>query len=402
MSYLGNSPGVGSFIVSTERFNGNGACTQFTITQTGISDANAIEVLVSSVQQDPINSYSITNGVITFTEAPPSGANNIIVTYRATTVITYSGITNAQISDGTITASKLASGVLPSAAANSAGVYANAAFATANTGSASGSYANSAFAAANTATASGSYANSAFTVANNSLGIDTTQNTNITSASSYANSGFSVANSAASYANSGFSVANSAASYANSGFAKANSSVSLTANVSGTLPVGNGGTGASTLTVNNVILGNTTSAVKFVAPGTTGNLLTSDGTTWTSAAASGGVTSVNSQTGAVVLTNAGEIGSVGVFQNSGSADLAYSSTIAGSSLRYNDTTNSGSARAGSPFASLNSTTNSGYTGGGTALSGTWRKVSTGPIYDSQVLCGDTIRYFMRGLYIRVS
>jgi hypothetical protein len=57
MSYLGNSPGVGSFIVSTERFNGTGACTQFTITQTGISDANAIEVIVSSVQQDPINSY---------------------------------------------------------------------------------------------------------------------------------------------------------------------------------------------------------------------------------------------------------------------------------------------------------------------------------------------------------
>jgi hypothetical protein len=63
----------------------------------------------------------------------------------------------------------------------------------------------------------------------------------------------------------------------------------LTTNVTGTLPVGNGGTGATTLTANNVLLGNGTSAPLFVAPGTAGNLLTSDGTTWTSAtpAASG-------------------------------------------------------------------------------------------------------------------
>jgi hypothetical protein len=49
-------------------------------------------------------------------------------------------------------------------------------------------------------------------------------------------------------------------------------------------PVSSGGTGLSTLTSNNVIIGNGTSAVQFVAPGTSGNLLTSDGTTWTSAA----------------------------------------------------------------------------------------------------------------------
>lgn len=58
--------------------------------------------------------------------------------------------------------------------------------------------------------------------------------------------------------------------------------------VTGTLPVANGGTGASTLTADNVILGDGTNAVKFVAPGANGNVLTSDGTTWTSAAAGGG------------------------------------------------------------------------------------------------------------------
>ena len=48
------------------------------------------------------------------------------------------------------------------------------------------------------------------------------------------------------------------------------------------LPVGSGGTGATTLTANNVILGNGTSAVQLVAPGSTGNVLTSNGTTWAS------------------------------------------------------------------------------------------------------------------------
>jgi len=54
--------------------------------------------------------------------------------------------------------------------------------------------------------------------------------------------------------------------------------------LAGTLAVANGGTGLATLTANNVILGNGTSAPSFVAPSTTGNVLTSDGTTWTSAA----------------------------------------------------------------------------------------------------------------------
>lgn len=50
----------------------------------------------------------------------------------------------------------------------------------------------------------------------------------------------------------------------------------------GTLSVAGGGTGATTLTANNVILGNGTSAVQFVAPGSSGNVLTSNGTTWQS------------------------------------------------------------------------------------------------------------------------
>lgn len=54
------------------------------------------------------------------------------------------------------------------------------------------------------------------------------------------------------------------------------------------LPAGSGGTGANTLTAENVVIGNGTSAVKFVAPGTTGNVLTSNGSAWLSQAAAAG------------------------------------------------------------------------------------------------------------------
>lgn len=52
----------------------------------------------------------------------------------------------------------------------------------------------------------------------------------------------------------------------------------------GTLGADQGGTGQTSLTLNNVILGNGTSAVQFVAPGTNGNVLVSNGTTWVSQA----------------------------------------------------------------------------------------------------------------------
>jgi hypothetical protein len=57
----------------------------------------------------------------------------------------------------------------------------------------------------------------------------------------------------------------------------------LATGVTGTLGVPNGGTGATTLTANAVLLGNGTSAPQTVAPSTSGNVLTSNGTTWTSA-----------------------------------------------------------------------------------------------------------------------
>tara|TARA_R110000803_G_scaffold62961_1_gene123424 strand:- start:53 stop:880 length:828 start_codon:yes stop_codon:yes gene_type:complete len=49
------------------------------------------------------------------------------------------------------------------------------------------------------------------------------------------------------------------------------------------LTVADGGTGQSTLAANAVLVGNGTSGINSVAPSTSGNVLTSNGTTWTSA-----------------------------------------------------------------------------------------------------------------------
>ena len=66
---------------------------------------------------------------------------------------------------------------------------------------------------------------------------------------------------------------------------------STSALTTGTLPVASGGTGNSSLTANTVLLGNGTSALQTVSPGTNGNVLTSNGTTWQSTApAASGIT----------------------------------------------------------------------------------------------------------------
>jgi hypothetical protein len=62
----------------------------------------------------------------------------------------------------------------------------------------------------------------------------------------------------------------------------ANSDITSITGLTTALTVAQGGTGSATLTANNVLLGNGTSALQVVAPSTTGNVLTSNGTTWIS------------------------------------------------------------------------------------------------------------------------
>jgi hypothetical protein len=155
----------------------------------------------------------------------------------------------------------------------------------------------------------------------------------------------------------------------------------LTTGVTGTLPVANGGTGASTLTANNVILGAGTSAVTFVAPSTTGNILTSNGSTWTSAApAGGGVTSLNGQTGAITNTGYGDIGTY--YVGFGLYNTAYSvgSTIAGSDLAYISNSSYGgmsNVRSSSATGDVACAGQTDGTRSSSSLSGTWRCMTHG-------------------------
>ncbi len=59
----------------------------------------------------------------------------------------------------------------------------------------------------------------------------------------------------------------------------------------GATPIANGGTSLATLTANSIFIGNGTSTPIQLAPGTSGNVVTSNGTAWTSAAASAGTPS---------------------------------------------------------------------------------------------------------------
>ena len=132
------------------------------------------------------------------------------------------------------------------------------------------------------------------------------------------------------------------------------SSVNLTSEVTGTLPVANGGTGATTLTANNVLLGNGTSAVQVVAPGTSGNVLSSNGTTWASSALT--ATQVGN---AYAGLSAGSVGSLVLGRYIvGSSTLTYGQTTAGSNLYVS---NAAGGLAGSS---------------GVTLSGTWRCLGT--------------------------
>ena len=134
------------------------------------------------------------------------------------------------------------------------------------------------------------------------------------------------------------------------GYVKGNGTSAFTASasvpvgdISGTLPVASGGTGAATLPANNVLLGNGTSAVQSVAPGAFGNILVSNGTTWTSAPTSAGgsldaVASGSLANGATVIINAnGTVSSVtGQNQQLGSTTTFRTGTIFALSGTYDE------------------------------------------------------------------
>jgi hypothetical protein len=111
LSYLGNSslpfdPFRSAAPTSdADRFSGNASTATFTLSR-AVSFPTDVEVFVENVQQEPITSYSVAGTSLTFTEAPPTGTNNVYVVYR-----NYQ--TGAQITlpDGSVTYNKLANNI---------------------------------------------------------------------------------------------------------------------------------------------------------------------------------------------------------------------------------------------------------------------------------------------------
>ena len=126
MSYLGNTPTSQSFTSTTERFNGDGSTTTFTMSR-AVFTAGDIEVIVNNVQQDPFDAYTV-NGTttLTFTGAPSVGTGNILVTYRnyiVSVVVPAQGtVTNSTLAAAAITGDKIASATIGSSNLTTTGV----------------------------------------------------------------------------------------------------------------------------------------------------------------------------------------------------------------------------------------------------------------------------------------
>lgn len=150
----------------------------------------------------------------------------------------------------------------------------------------------------------------------------------------------------------------------------ANSDITSLTGLTMALSIAQGGTGSTTLTANNVLLGNGTSALQVVAPGTSGNVLMSNGTTWASSA-TGTVTSVatgNGLSGGTITTSGTLTIAAPTFNSVGS--------YAGCVVRLNtdQTVTAGSDySAGTGFNQV--TACKSFDGGSSSsnvLSGTWR------------------------------
>jgi len=87
MAYLGNNalPFDPTRTVAkqsdAERFSGDNSTVAFTLSRSVVFPTD-LEILVENVQQEPVVAYNVSGNTLTFTEAPPTGTNNIQVLYR--------------------------------------------------------------------------------------------------------------------------------------------------------------------------------------------------------------------------------------------------------------------------------------------------------------------------------
>ena len=92
--------------VQLDKFNGDTTTVAFTLSVA--SSTFSALVRISGVVQTPTDDFSIVNSTLTFTTAPPTGTDNIVVTYTKAAQL---GVPN----DASVSASKLASNAVTTA-----------------------------------------------------------------------------------------------------------------------------------------------------------------------------------------------------------------------------------------------------------------------------------------------
>tara|TARA_B100000424_G_scaffold258259_1_gene239953 strand:+ start:235 stop:1425 length:1191 start_codon:yes stop_codon:yes gene_type:complete len=81
MGYLGTPASVGFSRTTKDRFSGDNSTTGFTMSQAA-NTATDIQVFVDNIRQEPTIAYSVSGATLTFTEAPPTGTNNVYVVHQ--------------------------------------------------------------------------------------------------------------------------------------------------------------------------------------------------------------------------------------------------------------------------------------------------------------------------------
>ena len=81
MPHLGTQPPTGFKTTTKQSFSGDNSTVAFTLNRASSSETD-LEVFVDNIQQEPTTAYSVSGTTLTFTEAPPTGTNNVYVVNR--------------------------------------------------------------------------------------------------------------------------------------------------------------------------------------------------------------------------------------------------------------------------------------------------------------------------------
>ena len=81
MPYIGSPAAVGFSSTTKDRFSGDNSTTGFTLSKIAAAGTD-IQVFVDNIRQEPTIAYSVSGTTLTFTEAPPTGTNNVYVIHQ--------------------------------------------------------------------------------------------------------------------------------------------------------------------------------------------------------------------------------------------------------------------------------------------------------------------------------